>query len=54
MVQCNIFRSTLSSVVFALNALIIKPAGSIAPVVIYYLLNRNGYEVIIHFFGLLY
>uniref|UniRef100_A0AC35FP73 Uncharacterized protein n=1 Tax=Panagrolaimus sp. PS1159 TaxID=55785 RepID=A0AC35FP73_9BILA len=40
----NSRKSTLSSVVFALNALIIKPANSIAPVVVVYFLNRSGYE----------
>uniref|UniRef100_A0AC34G3E4 Uncharacterized protein n=1 Tax=Panagrolaimus sp. ES5 TaxID=591445 RepID=A0AC34G3E4_9BILA len=40
----NSRRSTLSSVVFALNALIIKPANSIAPVVVVYFLNRSGYQ----------
>uniref|UniRef100_A0A915CTK2 Uncharacterized protein n=1 Tax=Ditylenchus dipsaci TaxID=166011 RepID=A0A915CTK2_9BILA len=37
-------RSRMSSLTFSLNALIMKPAVSIAPVVIVYLLNRNGYE----------
>uniref|UniRef100_A0AC34QNW4 Transmembrane protein 180 n=1 Tax=Panagrolaimus sp. JU765 TaxID=591449 RepID=A0AC34QNW4_9BILA len=44
----NSRRTTLSSVVFSLNALIIKPASSVAPVVIVYLLNRSGYEIYQH------
>ncbi|KAL3074888.1 hypothetical protein niasHS_014333 [Heterodera schachtii] len=35
----------VSSLVFSLNALFTKPAISIAPVVIVYLLNQNGYEL---------
>uniref|UniRef100_A0A7E4VCY7 Major facilitator superfamily protein n=1 Tax=Panagrellus redivivus TaxID=6233 RepID=A0A7E4VCY7_PANRE len=41
-------KSTLSSIVFSLNALIIKPATSIAPVIIVYLLNRSGYTIYQH------
>lgn len=37
-------RKSLSSLIFSLNALITKPAISIAPVIIVFLLNRNGYE----------
>jgi len=44
----NSRRSTVSSIIFSLNALIIKPASSIAPVVIVFLLNRNGYEIYQH------
>lgn len=36
-------RNPISSLIFSLNALITKPAISIAPVIIVYLLNRNGY-----------
>uniref|UniRef100_A0A914HEP8 Uncharacterized protein n=1 Tax=Globodera rostochiensis TaxID=31243 RepID=A0A914HEP8_GLORO len=38
-------KSALSSLIFSLNALFTKPAISIAPVVIVYLLNQNGYEL---------
>ncbi|KAK5979309.1 hypothetical protein GCK32_012167 [Trichostrongylus colubriformis] len=38
------FRSALSSLVFSLNALIVKPAQSIAPVVVVYILNSYGYS----------
>ncbi|KAK6057000.1 hypothetical protein COOONC_05492 [Cooperia oncophora] len=37
-------RSALSSLVFSLNALFVKPAQSIAPVVIVYILNNYGYS----------
>ncbi|KAI1728336.1 MFS/sugar transport protein domain-containing protein [Ditylenchus destructor] len=37
-------RNTMSSLVFSLNALMVKPAVSIAPVVIVYFLNTHGYE----------
>ncbi|KAF7624673.1 hypothetical protein Mgra_00010056 [Meloidogyne graminicola] len=39
----NSRRNPMSSLIFSLNALITKPAISIAPVIIVYLLNRNGY-----------
>ncbi|VDL75246.1 unnamed protein product [Nippostrongylus brasiliensis] len=38
-------RSGLSSLVFSLNALIVKPAQSVAPVLIVYILNSYGYKV---------
>lgn len=38
-------RNALSSLIFSLNAFIIKPATSVAPVVVVYFLNRHGYEV---------
>ncbi|KAH7730102.1 Protein F28B3.5 a [Aphelenchoides avenae] len=38
-------RNALSSLIFSLNAFIIKPATSVAPVVIVYFLNRHGYEL---------
>ncbi|KAL3104323.1 hypothetical protein niasHT_029108 [Heterodera trifolii] len=38
-------KNPVSSLVFSLNALFTKPAISIAPVVIVYLLNQNGYEL---------
>ncbi|RCN34143.1 hypothetical protein ANCCAN_20018 [Ancylostoma caninum] len=34
----------LSSLVFSLNALIVKPAQSIAPVLVVYILNNYGYQ----------
>ncbi|EYC03792.1 hypothetical protein Y032_0091g2426 [Ancylostoma ceylanicum] len=37
-------KSGLSSLVFSLNALIVKPAQSIAPVLVVYILNGYGYE----------
>ena len=37
--------SAVSSLIFSLNALLVKPASSIAPMLIVYLLNRSGYEV---------
>ncbi|WKX91597.1 hypothetical protein Q1695_009990 [Nippostrongylus brasiliensis] len=37
-------RSGLSSLVFSLNALIVKPAQSVAPVLIVYILNSYGYS----------
>ncbi|KAK6730689.1 hypothetical protein RB195_007264 [Necator americanus] len=36
--------SGLSSLVFSLNALFVKPAQSIAPVVVVYILNNFGYQ----------
>lgn len=39
------FRSPLSSLIFSLNAFVMKPATSIAPIIIVYFLNRNGYTV---------
>ncbi|KAK6029966.1 hypothetical protein OSTOST_03912, partial [Ostertagia ostertagi] len=38
-------RSALSSLVFSLNALFVKPAQSIAPVIVVYILNNYGYSV---------
>jgi len=38
-------RNPISSLIFSLNALIVKPAISIAPVIIVFLLNRNGYAL---------
>ncbi|PAV58632.1 hypothetical protein WR25_06149 [Diploscapter pachys] len=37
-------RNGLSSLVFSLNALFVKPAQSLAPVIIVYLLNFYGYQ----------
>ncbi|VDN24189.1 unnamed protein product [Cylicostephanus goldi] len=37
-------KSGLSSLVFSLNALVVKPAQSIAPVVVVYILNAYGYQ----------
>ncbi|CAI4228210.1 unnamed protein product [Auanema sp. JU1783] len=37
-------RSTLSSLIFSLNALFVKPAQSLAPVAIVYFLNGFGYD----------
>nr|CAD2183274.1 unnamed protein product [Meloidogyne enterolobii] len=38
-------KNPISSLIFSLNALIVKPAISIAPVIIVFLLNRNGYAL---------
>nr|CAD2147283.1 unnamed protein product [Meloidogyne enterolobii] len=38
-------KNPISSLIFSLNALIVKPAISIAPVIIVFLLNRNGYTL---------
>ncbi|KAI6182100.1 hypothetical protein M3Y97_00344000 [Aphelenchoides bicaudatus] len=38
-------KSPLSSLIFSLNAFVMKPAQSIAPIVIVYFLNRNGYTL---------
>ncbi|XGW20378.1 hypothetical protein V3C99_003852 [Haemonchus contortus] len=37
-------RSGLSSLVFSLNALFVKPAQSVAPVLVVYILNNYGYS----------
>ena len=39
------YRLPLSSMVFGLNALVTKPAQSIAPVMVVYILSRYGYKV---------
>ncbi|KAI6203768.1 hypothetical protein M3Y94_00594700 [Aphelenchoides besseyi] len=41
----NARSKRMSSLIFSLNALLIKPATSIAPIVIVFFLNRNGYEL---------
>ncbi|KAI6179717.1 hypothetical protein M3Y98_00640500 [Aphelenchoides besseyi] len=41
----NARSKRMSSLIFSLNALLIKPATSIAPIVIVFFLNRSGYEI---------
>ncbi|CAD5208844.1 unnamed protein product [Bursaphelenchus xylophilus] len=41
----NARKSRMSSLIFSLNAFVMKPATSIAPVIVVYFLNRNGYEL---------
>lgn len=38
--------SGIPSIIFSLNALFVKPAQSVAPIVIVHLLNQSGYQVI--------
>ncbi|CAD5206309.1 unnamed protein product [Bursaphelenchus okinawaensis] len=40
----NARKSRMSSLIFSLNAFVMKPATSIAPMVVVYFLNRHGYE----------
>lgn len=44
--QCRFFSHPLSSMVFGTNALITKPANSLAPMITVAILNLYGYESI--------
>ncbi|KAI6221324.1 hypothetical protein M3Y99_01561800 [Aphelenchoides fujianensis] len=41
----NARNKRMSSLIFSLNAFVMKPATSIAPIVIVFFLNRSGYEL---------
>ncbi|XP_077989831.1 transmembrane protein 180-like [Glandiceps talaboti] len=41
-------KSPLSSMFFGMNALFVKPAQSLAPIFIVHVLNKNGYQEVVH------
>ena len=51
----TIFRNPVSSMVFGINALITKPAQSLSPMIVVYILKQSGYKVIqLFYFRLFY